>query len=194
MGKPLTVAILDGAHQVAVPALAATLTICIVFFPVVLLDGAGALPVRAARALGRVLDDRVVPAVAHAGADAGAPAARGSSERTTAPSWRASTRWRDRQLRAPARRATRGVLGVVHRAPRACSRRGARSSSRRRPAAGQGRRLRLLSRRSTPGRCGCTCARPSARASRTPRAIVAPVEARDPPHHPARTSSTSSTT
>lgn len=39
LGKPLTVAILDGAHQIAVPALAATLTICIVFFPVVLLEG-----------------------------------------------------------------------------------------------------------------------------------------------------------
>jgi multidrug efflux pump subunit AcrB len=38
-GKRLTVAILDGAHQVAVPALAATLTICIVFFPVVMLKG-----------------------------------------------------------------------------------------------------------------------------------------------------------
>ena len=39
LGKPLTVAILDGAHQIAVPALAATLSICIVFFPVVLLVG-----------------------------------------------------------------------------------------------------------------------------------------------------------
>jgi multidrug efflux pump subunit AcrB len=39
MGKPVTVAILDGAHQVAVPALAATLTICIVFFPVLMLEG-----------------------------------------------------------------------------------------------------------------------------------------------------------
>src|SRR5207253_378888 len=39
MGKPLTVAILDGAQQIAVPALAATLTICAVFFPVVLLEG-----------------------------------------------------------------------------------------------------------------------------------------------------------
>jgi multidrug efflux pump subunit AcrB len=39
LGKPLTVAILDGAHQIAVPALAATLTICIVFFPVVMLVG-----------------------------------------------------------------------------------------------------------------------------------------------------------
>ncbi|MHB1846178.1 MAG: efflux RND transporter permease subunit, partial [Deltaproteobacteria bacterium] len=40
LGKALTVAILDGASQIAVPALAATLTICIVFFPVALLEGA----------------------------------------------------------------------------------------------------------------------------------------------------------
>lgn len=40
-GRPrhLTVVVLDSARQVAVPALAATLTICIVFFPVVLLTG-----------------------------------------------------------------------------------------------------------------------------------------------------------
>ena len=40
MGKPITVAILDGASQIAVPAIVATLAICIVFFPVVLLSGA----------------------------------------------------------------------------------------------------------------------------------------------------------
>jgi multidrug efflux pump subunit AcrB len=39
LGKPLTVAILDGAQQIAVPAIVATLAICIVFFPVVLLVG-----------------------------------------------------------------------------------------------------------------------------------------------------------
>ena len=39
MGKPITVAILDGAYQIAVPAIIATLAICIVFFPVVLLVG-----------------------------------------------------------------------------------------------------------------------------------------------------------
>jgi CzcA family heavy metal efflux pump len=39
MGKPITVAILDGASQIAVPAIVATLAICIVFFPVVLLVG-----------------------------------------------------------------------------------------------------------------------------------------------------------
>jgi multidrug efflux pump subunit AcrB len=39
LGKPLTVAILDGASQIATPALVATLSICIVFFPVALLSG-----------------------------------------------------------------------------------------------------------------------------------------------------------
>jgi multidrug efflux pump subunit AcrB len=39
LGKPLTVAILDSASQVATPAIVATLAICIVFFPVTLLSG-----------------------------------------------------------------------------------------------------------------------------------------------------------
>jgi multidrug efflux pump subunit AcrB len=39
MGKPLQQAILDGAQQIAVPAFVATLAICIVFIPVVLLEG-----------------------------------------------------------------------------------------------------------------------------------------------------------
>jgi multidrug efflux pump subunit AcrB len=39
MGKPLQQAILDGAQQIAIPAFVATLSICIVFVPVVLLEG-----------------------------------------------------------------------------------------------------------------------------------------------------------
>ena len=39
LGHPLTVAILHGASQIALPAIMATLAICIVFFPVVLLTG-----------------------------------------------------------------------------------------------------------------------------------------------------------
>ena len=39
MGKPMTRAILDGAHQVAVPAFVSTLCICIVFVPVFFLGG-----------------------------------------------------------------------------------------------------------------------------------------------------------
>ena len=39
VNKPLLVAILDGAHQIATPTFIGTLSICIVFFPVVLLTG-----------------------------------------------------------------------------------------------------------------------------------------------------------
>jgi multidrug efflux pump subunit AcrB len=39
LGLPLTQAILTGAQQIALPAIMATLAICIVFFPVVLLEG-----------------------------------------------------------------------------------------------------------------------------------------------------------
>ena len=41
MNKPLVAAILDGASQIATPTLVGTLSICIVFFPVVLLSGVG---------------------------------------------------------------------------------------------------------------------------------------------------------
>ena len=40
LGKPLLPAVLDGSSQIAVPAIVSTLSICIVFFPVVLLFGA----------------------------------------------------------------------------------------------------------------------------------------------------------
>jgi multidrug efflux pump subunit AcrB len=40
LGKPLTLAVLDSASQIAVPAIVSTLSICIVFFPVLLLTGA----------------------------------------------------------------------------------------------------------------------------------------------------------
>ncbi len=48
LGKALTVAILDGSAEVIQPLTVATLAICIVFFPVVLLVGAGALSVHSA--------------------------------------------------------------------------------------------------------------------------------------------------
>ncbi len=40
MGKPIVRAILDGARQIAVPAFVSTLCICVVFVPVVFLEGA----------------------------------------------------------------------------------------------------------------------------------------------------------
>jgi len=39
MNKTLTIAILDGAHQVALPAIMATLSICVIFLPIDLLTG-----------------------------------------------------------------------------------------------------------------------------------------------------------
>jgi len=40
LGKPLTIAVVDGSAQIAVPAIVSTLAICVVFFPVILLYGA----------------------------------------------------------------------------------------------------------------------------------------------------------
>lgn len=71
MGKPLIVAILDGARQIATPTLVGTLSICIVFFPVVLLYGVGkflftplALSVVFAMLTSYILSRTLVPAMA----------------------------------------------------------------------------------------------------------------------------------
>src|SRR5215831_16586543 len=71
MGKPLTRAILDGAQQIAVPAIVATLAICIVFFPVVLLVGPArflftplAIAVVLAMIASYILSRTLVPALA----------------------------------------------------------------------------------------------------------------------------------
>jgi multidrug efflux pump subunit AcrB len=70
MGKPVTPAILDGSDQIAVPAIVATLSICIVFFPVVLLTGPAkflftplALAVVLAMLASYVLSRTLVPAL-----------------------------------------------------------------------------------------------------------------------------------
>jgi multidrug efflux pump subunit AcrB len=70
-GKPLTRAILDGASQIALPAIVATLSICIVFFPVVLLFGPArylftplALSVVLAMLASYLLSRTLVPALA----------------------------------------------------------------------------------------------------------------------------------
>ncbi|MGH9376750.1 MAG: efflux RND transporter permease subunit [Terriglobia bacterium] len=101
-GKPLTVAILDGQQQVAVPAIVATLSICIVFFPVTLLSGTAkflftplALAVVASMLASYVLSRTLVTTMARYllagekhGADSaeagGGPAKRGVIKRFTA--------------------------------------------------------------------------------------------------------------
>jgi multidrug efflux pump subunit AcrB len=71
MNKPLLVAILDGAHQIATPTFIGTLSICIVFFPVVLLTGVArflftplALAVVFAMLTSYLLSRTLVPAMA----------------------------------------------------------------------------------------------------------------------------------
>jgi multidrug efflux pump subunit AcrB len=71
LGKPLTVAILDGSAEVILPLTVATLAICIVFFPVLLLNGAARflfIPLAATVVLSMlasyVLSFSVVPAFA----------------------------------------------------------------------------------------------------------------------------------
>jgi multidrug efflux pump subunit AcrB len=96
LGKPLTVAILDGARQIAVPAIVATLAICIVFFPVVLLYGPAkflftplALAVVLAMLASYLLSRTLVPTLArllmvserHDGTSSWACLARGFNER-----------------------------------------------------------------------------------------------------------------
>jgi hypothetical protein len=68
MGKPIITAVLDGASQIAVPTFVATISICIVFVPVLLLTGS-AVSVYAARHGGGFRHARVLSAFAHAGSD-----------------------------------------------------------------------------------------------------------------------------
>jgi multidrug efflux pump subunit AcrB len=72
MGKPLVRAILDGAQQIAVPTFVATLSICIVFVPVIFLTGTAkflftplALAVVFAMMASYMLSRTVVPTMAH---------------------------------------------------------------------------------------------------------------------------------
>ena len=82
MGKPLTVAILDGARQIAVPAHRGHAGHLHRVLPGGAAGGPGAVPVHAAGAVGGVRDAGVVPALAHAGAGAGPQADGDRSKRT----------------------------------------------------------------------------------------------------------------
>jgi multidrug efflux pump subunit AcrB len=106
-GKPLTRAILDGAQQIAVPAIVATLSICIVFFPVVLLVGPArflftplAISVVLAMLASYLLSRTLVPALArmlmhgeHHDGDGSAPPPRGFAGVAVR-----FNRWRDRHF------------------------------------------------------------------------------------------------
>ena len=80
MKKPLVRAVLDGAQQIAAPAFVSTLSICIVFVPVLLLTGAAQVSVHAAGHGRGLRHDGVVPALAHPDPDHGALHAAAGSE------------------------------------------------------------------------------------------------------------------
>lgn len=72
MKKPLVRAVLDGAHQIAVPAFVSTLSICIVFVPVLMLTGAArylftplALAVVFAMLASYLLSRTIIPTMVH---------------------------------------------------------------------------------------------------------------------------------
>ena len=72
MRKPLVRAMLDGAQQIAVPAFVSTLSICIVFVPVMLLTGAArylftplALAVVFAMLASYLLSRTLIPTMVH---------------------------------------------------------------------------------------------------------------------------------
>ncbi len=103
MNKPITVAILDGARQIAVPALAATLTICIVFFPVVLLRGPAkflfiplALSVVFSMLASYLLSRTLVPTMARLLLEKEEVEGGDADDRGTRPGiWKRMNRWRD---------------------------------------------------------------------------------------------------
>ncbi len=111
LGKPLTRAILDGAQQIALPAIVATLAICIVFFPVVLLAGPArflftplALAVVLAMLASYLLSRTLVPTLARMLMDSEHHHAPGSDPGPPPRGWTGLARrfndWRDAALRA----------------------------------------------------------------------------------------------
>ena len=82
-GKETVRAILDGAQQIAVPALVSTLCICIVFVPMFFLTGVAQVPVRAAGRSRGLRHAGFLCALANAGSHDGDVSAQGPSRRGT---------------------------------------------------------------------------------------------------------------
>jgi hypothetical protein len=80
-GKEIEQAILDGAAQIATPALVSTLAICIVFVPMFFLERRGALPVCAHGRGGGLRHAGQLPAEPHRGAHHGQVPAPGARRR-----------------------------------------------------------------------------------------------------------------
>ncbi len=170
-GKPLEPAILDGSHQIAIPAFVSTICICIVFVPMFFLTGVArylfvpmAEAVVFAMLASYVLSRTLVPTMAKYLLKPHAHAPDGARSRNPLRAAAAGDR---RRLRPPARRLPRHCSS--RRSIRAnCSR--SASSARASPrSCSSGGSARTSFRRSTAASSSCTCARRPARASRRQR-------------------------
>jgi multidrug efflux pump subunit AcrB len=120
MGKPTIQAILDGAQQIAVPALVSTLCICIVFLPMFFLGRGRPLSLRPAGGGGDVRHARVVSAVTDARAHhrtVPAQAAGRGRDAVAKPG-----RPRAAGVRTRIRAGAAGVPGTAHEAARSARR------------------------------------------------------------------------
>ena len=189
MKKPLVRAVLDGAQQIAAPAFVSTLSICIVFVPVLLLTGAAkylftplAMAVVFAMLASYLLSRTLIPNMVHymlkpevklyALGDAWR---NGRRHRVSSGARTISSTGVLRACAPPTRPAATGALD--HRGPVLS---GLSASSSPRRSAWPLDRAAISSPRSIPARCGCTRARPPARASRRPKCVFAHIERRDP--------------
>ena len=178
MKKPLVRAVLDGAQQIAVPAFVSTLSICIVFVPVLLLTGAAkylftplAMAVVFAMLASYLLSRTLVPTMVHymlrPEVKMYAQGEHGETAGGKGLIWRVHYLFNRRFERCapPTHRLLRLVPGP--------SRRRCWPASRVFVVGSLGlvrfHRPRLSSRRSIPARCGCTRALRRARASRKPK-------------------------
>ncbi len=98
MKKPLVRAVLDGAQQIAAPAFVSTLSICIVFVPVLLLTGAAkylftplAMAVVFAMLASYLLSRTLIPTMVHYMLQAGSEALRARASTAKRPAARASS-------------------------------------------------------------------------------------------------------
>ena len=165
MGKPLQQAILDGAQQIAVPAFVATLAICIVFVPVVLLEGPAkflfvpfALAVVFAVFTSYILSRTIVPVLVKYLLAGESHAPENATPTSIFGRIHKSLQRRLRALPQPLReRARLGARPSPHHPRRV--RNFARQRLHRAPA----RSAAISSRRSMPARSACTSSRPAAR-------------------------------
>ena len=188
-GKDVETAILDGAHQIALPALVSTLSICIVFVPMFLLAGIAkflfmplAEAVVFAMLASYLLSRTLVPTLAKFWLKAHDSRATSSRQPGLARRFQAAVRAR---LRARCASAIAALLQAAL-AQRPALRRHLPGCDGGDRAAGlsvgtaAGSRPGFLPDRSTAARSSCICARAPARASRRPRRLCDASRGDDP--------------